>query len=108
MAFEADYRDRLLHTEALVRDPLGPLLSTRAELGFETRLFGEGAAAVGATIGDGHFEIQGSSTVKAGYITAWLRYKLEDDQSARAAFVGSSPELNTNPGWAWQMQKNLR
>lgn len=66
-----------------------------------------GAAAVGATVGDDHFAIQQANNAKLGYITAWLDYTLQGDELARTALVGSPPEIEANPGWAWQMLKNL-
>jgi hypothetical protein len=66
-----------------------------------------GAAAKGAVRGAGHNEVQGSGGRFRGYLTAWLRYQLDGDATARAAFVGSPPEMNTNSAWAWQAQKNL-
>ncbi|HMJ76448.1 MAG TPA: hypothetical protein VK507_10775 [Iamia sp.] len=66
-----------------------------------------GAAAKGAVRFAGHNEVQGDGGRFRGYITAWLRYQLSGDATARAAFVGSPPEMNGNSGWAWPAQKNL-
>ena len=66
-----------------------------------------GAAAKGAVRFAGHNEVQGDGGRFRGYVTAWLRYQLDGDATARAAFVGSPLEMSTNSGWAWQAQKNL-
>lgn len=42
-----------------------------------------------------------------GYLTAWLRYQLTGDHAAASAFTGSAPELNRNPLWADQAEKDL-
>jgi hypothetical protein len=41
------------------------------------------------------------------YGVAWFKYTLEGDAEARNAFAGASPELNTNPDWENQAEKNL-
>lgn len=42
-----------------------------------------------------------------GYLTAWLRYQLADDQVAASAFTGPAPELNRNLLWTDQAEKDL-
>ena len=42
-----------------------------------------------------------------GYLTAWLRYRLLGDTTARAAFAGSAIELNQNTRWANQAEASL-
>jgi hypothetical protein len=34
-------------------------------------------------------------------------YVLRNDSTARGAFVGSPPEINTNTSWSNQAEKNL-
>jgi hypothetical protein len=41
------------------------------------------------------------------YLTAWLEYTLENDTFARGAFAGASPQINVDPAWDWQQEKNL-
>jgi hypothetical protein len=38
---------------------------------------------------------------------AWFEYTLKGNATARSAYVGSPPELNTNSAWANQAEKNL-
>lgn len=66
-----------------------------------------GAAAMLVLNGADHLTIQGSGGGYLGYMTAWLMYQLQDDQYARAAFVGGPPEANTNTHWSCQAEKNL-
>jgi hypothetical protein len=66
-----------------------------------------GAAAKATLTGAGHNTIQGSGGGFLGYITAWLMYVLPGDTTARGAFVGSPPEINTNTNWQNQAEKNL-
>jgi hypothetical protein len=35
----------------------------------------------------------------AGYVTAWLAYTLQNQTQARPAFVGTNPEIASNPDW---------
>ncbi|HEX8627706.1 MAG TPA: hypothetical protein VF755_05995 [Catenuloplanes sp.] len=66
-----------------------------------------GAVARASLKGADHNTIQGTGGGYLGYLTAWLRYQLLDDQHAGAAFRGAQPELLTNPLWANQAAKNL-
>lgn len=63
-----------------------------------------GPAAKAGVVGADHGGVVRPSI---GYVTAWFEYTLEDDQFARRAFVGSPPQINTNPAWANQAAKNL-
>jgi hypothetical protein len=66
-----------------------------------------GAAAKASLNGAGHNTIQGNGGGYLGYALAWFQYTLRSDATARTAFVGSPPELNTNAAWANQAEKNL-
>lgn len=66
-----------------------------------------GAAAVAVLKGAGHNTIQNTGGGFLGYITAWMMYTLRNDATARGAFVGSPPEINTNTAWQNQAEKNL-
>src|SRR4051794_8144893 len=66
-----------------------------------------GAAAKAVLKGADHNTIQGTGGGFLGYITAWLRYQLMGDPTARAAFVGSPPELTTNTAWTNTATKSL-
>jgi hypothetical protein len=66
-----------------------------------------GAAAKASLNGAGHNTIQNTGGGYLGYAVAWFKYTLEGDTTARAAFVGSPPELNTNSAWSNQAEKNL-
>jgi hypothetical protein len=55
-----------------------------------------GPAAKAARSGANH---DGAAVNTEGYWTAWLRYTLMSDPVARSAFVGSPPEIPTNPAW---------
>jgi predicted dienelactone hydrolase len=66
-----------------------------------------GAAAVAVLKGAGHNTIQNTGGGFLGYINAWLMYTLRNDSTARGAFVGATPEINTNTSWQNQAEKNL-
>jgi len=66
-----------------------------------------GAAAVAVLKGAGHNTIQNTGGGFLGYINAWMMYTLRNDTTARGAFVGSPPEMNTNTSWQNQAVKNL-
>jgi pimeloyl-ACP methyl ester carboxylesterase len=66
-----------------------------------------GAAAVAVLKGAGHNTIQNGGGGFLGYINAWMMYRLRNDNTARGAFVGSPPEINTNTSWQNQAEKNL-
>lgn len=66
-----------------------------------------GAAALAILKGANHFTIEGSGGGYLGYLTAWFMYNLRGDQYARAAFVGTPPELNINRNWVDAAEKGL-
>lgn len=66
-----------------------------------------GAAAVAVLKGAGHNTIQQTGGNFLGYINAWLMYILRGDTTARGAFAGTTPEINTNTSWSNQAEKNL-
>lgn len=66
-----------------------------------------GGAARARLKGAGHNTIQGTGGGFRGYVTAWFRYTLEGDTTARGAFAGASPELPTNTNWQNAATKNL-
>jgi hypothetical protein len=66
-----------------------------------------GAAAKASLNGAGHNTIQGTGGGFLGYSLAWFEYTLRGNATARSAFVGSPPELNTNSAWSNQATKNL-
>lgn len=66
-----------------------------------------GQAAKAALKGGDHNVIQKANNGQLGYVTAWFRYTLQADATARAAFVGSPPEINTNTAWTNAAQKTL-
>jgi len=66
-----------------------------------------GAAAKASLKNAGHNTIQNTGGGFLGYLTAWFMYHLQDDVTARAAFAGSSPELNGNTKWSNQAAKSL-
>mgnify|MGYP003693599825 CR=1 FL=1 len=88
--------------------PRGEVTSWRPSppLWIGTTRFRVGAAKA-AQKSAGHNEIQNASTRLKGYVTAWMLYTLRGDTSARAAFVGSPPEINTNTAWQNTAEKNL-
>ncbi len=65
------------------------------------------AAAMLVLNGADHLTIQGNGGGYLGYLTAWLMYQLQGDQYAGGAFVADPPEVNTNPSWSWQAEKDL-
>lgn len=66
-----------------------------------------GGAARARLKGAGHNTIQGTGGGFLGYMTAWFRYQLEGDTTARGAFAGGSPELPTNTNWQNVATKSL-
>jgi hypothetical protein len=65
-----------------------------------------GGAAKAARTGADHNNIN-QADFGLGYTTAWLKYTLERDGVARTAFVGSPPEINADPNYVNQAEKNL-
>ena len=55
-----------------------------------------------------HSSVQGDGDGFRGYLTAWLRYQLLGDATARGAFVGNPPELVRNEHWQDQATRLLR
>lgn len=66
-----------------------------------------GAAARARLKNAGHNVIQEANNGYQGYITAWFKYTLEGDTTARGAFVGSPPEISGNAAWQDWAAKNL-
>lgn len=67
-----------------------------------------GGPAAMAVLKDGdHNTIQRTGGGTLGYLTAWLKYRLEGDAFARGAFAGSAPEINGNAAWQNQAQRSL-
>jgi hypothetical protein len=66
-----------------------------------------GAAGMALLVGSDHNGIQHGARPYPGYATAWLRYQLDGDPVAAAAFTGPHPELLTAPGWQDQALKHL-
>lgn len=54
-----------------------------------------------------HLTIQRSGGGYLGYLTAWLRWHLQDDRRAAAAFVGADPEAARNSRWQELRAKGL-
>jgi hypothetical protein len=52
--------------------------------------------------GSTHFEVLGNGGAYAGPLTAWFRWKLMDDQSARNVFEKPACTLCTQTGWSVQ------
>ena len=53
-------------------------------------------AAMGRRKDADHLDIQ---TAADAYITAWLRWQLDDDIYAKRVFTGKAPEILRNPAW---------
>ncbi|HST37893.1 MAG TPA: alpha/beta hydrolase [Conexibacter sp.] len=66
-----------------------------------------GPAAAAVLRGGDHNTIQRTGGGTLGYVTAWLKYTLEGDATARSAFAGSAPELLTNTLWQNQAVRSL-
>lgn len=81
------------------------IASPSTQTGFYNQV--PGAAAKAVLNGAGHNTIQNTGGGFLGYINAWLMYTLRNDSTARGAFVGSPPEINTNTSWSNQAEKNL-
>jgi pimeloyl-ACP methyl ester carboxylesterase len=81
------------------------IASASTQTGFYNQV--PGAAAKAVLKGAGHNTIQNSGGGFLGYINAWLMYTLRGDSTARGAFVGTTPEINTNTSWSNQAEKNL-
>jgi hypothetical protein len=71
-----------------------------------------GPAAKAALVGAGHATVQEPDNGFLGYVTAWLRYTLQGDDVAQGAFAVADgadppPEIEANPAWQNQAEKNL-
>jgi hypothetical protein len=66
-----------------------------------------GSAVKAALKGGDHNVVQRAGNGFLGYLTAWMKYTLEDDSFARRAFVGSPSELEANAAWQNQAHKSL-
>ncbi|WP_246563837.1 poly(ethylene terephthalate) hydrolase family protein [Paenibacillus montaniterrae] len=62
---------------------------------------------MGMAKGAAHTAIEGNGGNHRGYLTAWMRYQLLDDQEAMKAFYGSSPEMMDNSNWVDVIQANM-
>lgn len=81
------------------------IASASGQTGYYNQL--PGPAAKASLKGAGHNNIQGTGGGYLGYLTAWLLYTLQGNATARGAYVGSPPEINTNTNWQNQAEKNL-
>lgn len=63
---------------------------------------------MGMAKGAAHTAIEGNGGNHRGYLTAWMRYRLLDDQEAMKAFHGSSSEMMHNPNWMDVIQANMK
>jgi len=64
-------------------------------------------AAMGMAEGANHTAIEGDGSHHRGYLTAWMRYRLSDDPTAREAFVGDAAEIKNQSRWRDVALKNL-
>lgn len=62
---------------------------------------------MGMAKGAAHTAIEGDGGNHRGYLTAWMRYRLYDDQEAKKAFYGDSSEMSDNPNWVHVIQANM-
>ncbi|NWL88280.1 MULTISPECIES: hypothetical protein [unclassified Paenibacillus] len=62
---------------------------------------------MGMAKGAAHTAIEGEGGNHRGYLTAWMRFRLYDDQEARKAFYGASSEMMHNTNWVDVMQANM-
>ncbi len=65
------------------------------------------SAAMAMTKCADHVASMGNGGMHRGYLTAWLRYRLEADGQAAAVFAGQRPELHRNKGWKHVRTQNL-
>jgi len=61
----------------------------------------------GMAIGAAHTAIEGNGGNHRGYLTAWMRYQLNDDQTAKKAFYGDNSEIKHNSNWKDVLQVNM-
>lgn len=62
---------------------------------------------MGMAKGAAHTAIEGNGGNHRGYLTAWMRYWLLDDQEAIKAFRGDSSEIMHNTNWLDVIQANM-
>ncbi len=62
---------------------------------------------MGMAKGAAHTAIEGNGGNHRGYLTAWMRYRLLDDQEAMKAFHGDASEMMHNPNWSDVTQANM-
>lgn len=62
---------------------------------------------MGMAKGAAHTAIEGNGGNHRGYLTAWMRYRLLDDQEAMKAFHGNSAEMMLNTYWVDVIQANM-
>lgn len=62
---------------------------------------------MGMAKGAAHTAIEGYGGNHRGYLTAWMRYWLLDDQEAMKAFHGDSSEMMRNANWVDVIQANM-
>lgn len=62
---------------------------------------------MGMAKGAAHTAIEGNGGNHRGYLTAWMRYRLLDDQEAMKAFHGDSSEMMHNTNWVDVIQANM-
>lgn len=62
---------------------------------------------MGMAKGAAHTAIEGNGGNHRGYLTAWMRYWLLDDQEAMKAFHGDASEMMHNPNWVDVIQANM-
>lgn len=62
---------------------------------------------MGMAKGAAHTAIEGNGGNHRGYLTAWMRYWLFDDQEAMKAFHGNSSEMMNNTNWVDVIQANM-
>lgn len=62
---------------------------------------------MGMAKGAAHTAIEGNGGNHRGYLTAWMRYQLLDDQEAMKAFHGNSSEMMHNSNWVDVIQANM-
>ncbi|MGG3281035.1 chlorophyllase/cutinase-like alpha/beta fold protein [Paenibacillus solani] len=62
---------------------------------------------MGMAKGAAHTAIEGNGGNHRGYLTAWMRYWLLDDQEAMKAFHGVSSEMMHNTNWVNVIQANM-
>lgn len=62
---------------------------------------------MGMAKGAAHTAIESNGGNHRGYLTAWMRYWLQDDPEAKKAFHGDSSEMMHNTNWVDVIQANM-